>query len=192
MKKVLILNGSKDFAHSKGALNDALTTIAEQHLLSLGHEVRVTHIDKGYDVETEIENWVWADVVIQQTPAWWMGVPWIVKKYIDDVLTAGHGRLYASDGRTRSDAQHKYGSGGLLQGKQYMLCVTWNAPEEAFIDDAQFFEGKGVDAVYFPMHKAHQFIGMSPLKTFMCNDVMKNPQIESDITRYKAHLSNEL
>ncbi len=33
------------------------------------------------------------------------------EKYMDDVFTEGHGSLYASDGRTRSDAS-KYGSGG--------------------------------------------------------------------------------
>lgn len=39
------------------------------------------------------------------------------EKYIDEVFTAGHGSLYASDGRTRSDAGKKYGSGGLIQEK---------------------------------------------------------------------------
>lgn len=61
------------------------------------------------------------------------------EKYIDDVFTAGHGKLYASDGCTRSDATKGYGSGGLIQGKTYMLSVTWNAPLEAFNDPKQFF-----------------------------------------------------
>ncbi|QDE30955.1 NAD(P)H-dependent oxidoreductase [Shewanella polaris] len=118
-----------------------------------------------------------------------MGAPWIVKKYIDEVFTIGHGRLYQSDGRTRKNAEHKYGSDGLIQGKQYMLSVTWNAPAEAFTDPNQFFEGVGVDGVYLAMHKAHQFLGMSQLETFMSNDVIKNPDIESDTSRYKAHLT---
>lgn len=65
----------------------------------------------------EVQNFLWADVVIWQMPGWWMGAPWTVKKYMDDVFTEGHGSLYASDGRTRSDASKKYGSGGLVQGK---------------------------------------------------------------------------
>lgn len=189
MKKILILDGGKVFAHSKGALNKTMTSVAEQRLLELGHDVKVTTIDAGYDIEAEIEKWEWADVVIQQTPAWWMGVPWIVKKYVDDVFTVGHGRLYQSDGRSRKDAENKYGSGGLLQGKRYMLSVTWNAPEEAFTDPQQFFEGVGVDGVYLAMHKAHQFLGMEKLDTFMCNDVIKNPNIEGDIARYNDHLT---
>ena len=117
-----------------------------------------------------------------------MEAPWIMKKYVDEVFTAGHGKLYESDGRTRSDASKKYGSGGLIQGKKYMFSMTWNAPAEAFTEAGQFFEGKGIDADLFPFHKANQFLGMSPLPTFMCNDVMKAPQIDRDVVRYKAHL----
>lgn len=192
MKNILILNGGKAFAHSNGALNKTLTDVAEAYLLQQNFDVKVTHISEGYDTEAEIEKWLWADVVIQQNPGWWMGVPWTVKQYLDDVLTAGHGRLYQSDGRSRKNAESKYGSGGLLQGKYYMLSVTWNAPEDAFTDPAQFFEGRGVDGVYIGMHKAHQFLGMQPLPTFMCNDVIKNPQVEKDIARYKDHLNTVL
>ncbi|GAB7202765.1 hypothetical protein OS12_42100 [Dickeya oryzae] len=82
----------------------------------------------------------------------------------------------------------KYGSGGLLQGKHYLLSLTWNAPLEAFTDPDQFFHGVGVDGVYLPFHKANQFIGLSPLPTFICNDVIKQPDVERDIARYRAHL----
>ena len=105
MKKILILNGSKRFAHSIGELNDTLTNIAEQQLLSLGHDVKVTNIDAGYDIEDEIAKWLWADIIIQQAPAWWMGVPWTVKKYIDEIFTIGHGSLYQSDGRSRQNSE---------------------------------------------------------------------------------------
>ncbi|OEE86220.1 NAD(P)H-dependent oxidoreductase [Vibrio crassostreae] len=188
MSNVLIVNGGKKFAHSAGALNNSLVELAETYLTELNHSVKVTEVDNGYDIETEIEKWLWSDVVIHQNPAWWMGTPWIVKKYIDDVFTIGHGRLYQSDGRTRSDNNKNYGSGGLIQGKKYMLSVTWNAPKEAFTDPSQFFEGVGVDGVYLPFHKAHQFLGMTPLETFICNDVIKNPNIDGDFERYKSHL----
>lgn len=70
-----------------------------------------------------------------------------------------------------------------------MLSVTWNAPLEAFTDPNQFFEGVGVDGVYLHFHKANQFLGMKPLPTFMCNDVIKQPDIEGDISRYRQHLA---
>ncbi|EAL56074.1 modulator of drug activity (mda66) [Campylobacter coli RM2228] len=42
--------------------------------------------------------------------------------------------------------------------------------------------------MYLHLHKANQFLGIKPLPTFICNDVMKNPQVEKYIEDYKAHL----
>ena len=188
MKKILLINAGKAFGHSDGKLNHLLTEVAEKTLTAFGLTVKTTHIDNGYLVKEEIEAYVWADAVIYQQPAWWMGPPWILKKYLDEVLTEGHGILYENDGRTRSDDAKKYGSGGLLQGKKYMLSATWNAPLQAFTDPEQFFEGVGVDGVYLPFHKANQFLGMSALPSFMCNDVIKEPHIEEIVESYKSHL----
>ncbi|HAO74808.1 MAG TPA: NADPH quinone reductase MdaB, partial [Pseudomonas sp.] len=159
MKKILLLNGGKAFAHSAGQYNATLHQAAIETLMAAGFEVRTTEIDAGYDVQQEVEKILWADALIYQMPGWWMGAPWTVKKYLDEVFTAGHGSLYANDGRTRSDASQKYGSGGLLQGKRYMISATWNAPQQAFDDPSDFFAGKGVDAVYLPFHKANEFLG---------------------------------
>ncbi|MFT8953017.1 MAG: NAD(P)H-dependent oxidoreductase [Gluconobacter sp.] len=188
MKNVLLLNGSKAFAHSHGRLNDTLHDVALETLTTAGFDIRQTKIDAGYDIQAEVENFLWADLVIYQMPGWWMGAPWIVKKYVDEVFTAGHGSLYANDGRTRSNPERKYGSGGLIQGKHYMLSLTWNAPKEAFEDPEQFFEGKGIDGVYFPFHKANQFLGMSPLSTYVATDVIKAPAIDDVIQGYRNHL----
>ncbi|MBF8781802.1 NAD(P)H-dependent oxidoreductase [Pseudomonas fulva] len=189
MNKILLLNGGKRFAHSAGQLNQTLHEAALGYFDRAGHEVRQTFIDGGYDVEQEVENYLWADVVIYQMPGWWMGAPWTVKQYLDEVFTAGHGSLYANDGRTRADASQKYGSGGLLHGKRYMISATWNAPQQAFDDPSDFFEGKGVDAVYFPFHKANQFLGMSGLPTFVAVDVMKRPDVPATLAAYEAHLA---
>lgn len=188
MSHILIINGGKKFAHSNGQLNETLTIEAESYLKNQGHEVRVIYADSDYDIEIQVQNFLWADVIIWQMPGWWMGTPWTVKKYVDDVFTAGHGRLYANDGRSRSDDTKIYGSGGLLQSKKYMLSVTWNAPAEAFTDKEQFFHGAGVDGVYLWFHKANQFLGMQPLPTFMVNDVIKSPDIPQFIAAYHQHL----
>ncbi|STR64661.1 Modulator of drug activity B [Klebsiella michiganensis] len=109
MSNILIINGAKKFAHSNGQLNDTLTEVADGYLRDAGHDVKVVRAESDYDIKEEVQNFLWADVVIWQMPGWWMGAPWTVKKYIDDVFTEGHGALYASDGRTRSDASKKYG-----------------------------------------------------------------------------------
>ncbi|SET41987.1 NAD(P)H-dependent oxidoreductase [Thorsellia anophelis] len=188
MSRVFIINAGEAFGHSFGKLNATLAEFAQSELSQLGHEVKLTNIADGYDIENEINHFLWADVIIYQQPAWWMGAPWTLKKYIDEVFTAGHQKLYASDGRSRTNPNKNYGKGGLLQGRHYMISATWNAPEAAFDDADEFFEGKGFDAVYFPFHKANQFIGLAPLESFSCHDVIKSPSIESDLARYKTHL----
>jgi len=189
MKNILLINGAKTFAHSNGQLNDTLTELAQHVLSGLGHQVQVTRADSEYDAKAEVEKFLWADTVIYQMPGWWMGAPWTVKKYIDDVFTEGHGSLYANDGRSRSDASKKYGSGGLIHDKNYMLSLTWNAPMDAFNDAEQFFHGVGVDGVYLPFHKANQFLGMQTLPTFIVNDVIKAPEVEAYMAQYREHLT---
>lgn len=188
MLNILIINGAKKFAHSNGELNDTLTILAQQVLVELGHTVQISRADSNYDIQEEIQKYIWTDVVIYQMPGWWMGAPWTVKKYIDDIFTEGHGTLYASDGRSRSDTSKKYGSGGLIHDKKYMLSLTWNAPKEAFTQADQFFEGVGVDGVYLPFHKANQFLGMQGLNTFIVHDVIKMPNVEQYESEYRQHL----
>lgn len=188
MANIYIVNAGIPFGSSKGELNKHLTQVAVETLEAMGHQVKTVAIADGYDLQKEVENLVWANSIIYQQPAWWMGGPWQLKKYIDDVFMQGAGVLFSDDGRSHADTSKKYGSGGLVQGKTYMISATWNAPLEAFNDPQQFFEGKGMDAVYFPFHKAQQFLGMTALPSFMCNDVHKNPQIATDVKRYEEHL----
>ncbi|MDR1936669.1 MAG: NAD(P)H-dependent oxidoreductase [Candidatus Accumulibacter sp.] len=186
---IFLINGAKAFAHSGGRYNSALHAAAMKHLGAMGHSLRETAIDAGYAIEDEVAKYLWADLIIYQMPAWWMGAPWTVKKYLDEVLTAGHGKIYAGDGRSHTDTEHNYGRGGLLRGRAYLLSVTWNAPRGAFDEHGEFFEARGVDAVYFPFHKSQQFIGLRALPTFMANNVMKAPAIEAHIRAYEQHLS---
>lgn len=189
MSNILIINGAKSFHFAKGELNTLYVQTAQEVLGELGHTVTVTNTDSEFDTQSEIAKILNSDVLIYQMPGWWMGEPWTVKKWMDEVFTEGHGALYESDGRTRADASKKYGSGGLLQSKKYMLSLTWNAPLEAFDDPEQFFEGKGVDGVYMHFHKANEFLGLKGLTTFITNDVVKAPNVENEIKRFSEHLT---
>ena len=190
MGKVLIINGHQPYPFAKGELNGTLAQKALEHLAAAGHEVRTTDVAKGYDVEQEVGNHQWADIIIMQFPVNWMGVPWSFKKYMDEVYTAGmDGRLTVGDGRTEEAPKENYGMGGSLTGKKYMLSVTFNAPREAFNDPEQeFFAGRSVDDLLLPAHLNAKFFDMTPLPTFAAFDVMKNPEVESDFARFDAHL----
>ncbi|MEB2817863.1 NAD(P)H-dependent oxidoreductase [Campylobacter upsaliensis] len=186
--QALLINGSKKFGNDGTRLNATLQSVAKEELESKGYKVLETIIDKGYTPQEEIMKIKDSHLIIYQMPAWWMGEPWIVKKYIDEVYLGGVGILFANDGRSRADESLKYGSGGLARDKRVMLSVTWNAPKEAFIESNGFFEGVGVEGVYLHLRKIHEFCGMEWLPIFMCNDVVKNPQVERYITKYREHI----
>ena len=190
MSRVFIINGHQPYPFAKGELNAAFVERARKHLAAAGHEVRVTDVAKGYDVEQEVGNHQWADIVIMQVPANWMGVPWSFKKYMDEVYTAGmDGRLTVGDGRNADAPKANYGMGGSLAGTKYMLSLTFNAPREAFDDPSEpFFAGRSVDDLMLPTHLNAKFFGMEQLPTFAAFDVMKNPDIDGDFARFDAHL----
>ncbi len=190
MKNVLIINAHQKYeGFAEGKLNESLSRLAEDTLQLAKHNIKTTVVDGSYDIAEELEKHQWADIIIVQTPVYWFGTPWIFKKYIDEVYTSAMGKLWESDGRSSSDPDKLYGSGGLVQEKQYMISTTWNAPEEAFTDNKQFFNGNDVDTVFTGLHKMYQFLGMKQISSFNCYDVMKNPQIETDLSAFTKHIN---
>jgi modulator of drug activity B len=196
MKKIFIINGGQHFAHSGGAFNETLTNWTAAYLQQNNFEVRITDINNPFDAFQEAENFKWADVVIYHTPIWWFQVPNLFKKYIDEVFTAGHQNgIYASDGRSRSNPEINYGTGGLMHGKQYMVTSTWNAPDTAFTLEGEFFDQRSVDdGVLFGFHKMNQFTGMTRIDGFHFHDLEKNAtpeRIENYRIQYLTHLENK-
>ncbi|REL34991.1 NAD(P)H-dependent oxidoreductase [Thalassotalea euphylliae] len=190
MSNVLIINAHHYYPFSEGKLNASLVDKAATQLAEKGHEIRVISIGESFDVEQELAHHQWADIVLLQAPVNWMGVPWSFKKYMDEVYTAGMGgALCNGDGRTEDAPKSNYGTGGALAGTKYMLSLTFNAPASSFNDELDFFEGKSVDDLFFPMHMNFKFFGMTAMETFVCFDVMKNADIENDFKRFEAHLN---
>ncbi len=193
MKNVLIINTHQFYeGFAEGKLNKTIADVIAEEMKAKGCEVKLTYIEKGYDANEEVEKHLWADMIITQSPVYWFGTPWIYKKYVDEVLTSGlvQQNLLVDDGRTRTDPDRQYGSGGKMQGKKYMLSLTWNAPSKAFGDKEQnLFAGKTVDDVFIGNTSAYKFCGVEILPSFSCYDVMKEPDVTGDIERIKQHLS---
>ncbi|WP_462148255.1 NAD(P)H-dependent oxidoreductase [Pseudoalteromonas gelatinilytica] len=190
MKNVLIINAHHYYPFSEGKLNAALIEKADAFFQAKGYQTRVVNTQDEFNVETELENHQWADIVFLQSPINWMGMTWSFKKYMDEVYTAGMGgALCHGDGRHQDNPKANYGKGGTLNNTQYMMSLTLNAPAESFADAADFFEGKSVDDLVFPMHMNFKFFGMQGLPTFACYDVMKNADIDSDFARFEKHLN---
>lgn len=190
IKHVLIVNGGAQHAFAAGSLNAMLADVAGDTAASAGATYELTKVFEPYDPEEEVQRFLRADLIVYQMPAWWMGTPWPMKRYIDEVFTTGYGRLYAHDGRTPDNPDGVYGSGGLLTGRRYLISATWNAPESAFSAPGGMFEQRGVEALYFPFHKANQMLGLTPFPTHVFTDVIKDPKIDRDVERYRKYLTS--
>lgn len=190
MKKILIINAHQPYPFSEGKLNLSLIQKMETFFKNKNMTVEHTSIMKPASAEEEVAKHVQADAIILQAPVNWMGLPWMAKKYIDEVYMAGmFGQLCQGDGRTEQAPKKNYGGAGLLTNKKYMLSLTFNAPAESFNDKNEYlFQGKSVDDLFFPQHMNFRFFGMTALETFVCHDVLKNPTIENDFKRLEAHL----
>ena len=194
MKKVLIINAHQFYeGFSEGRLNRTIADVIKSEMEENNYEVRQTYIEQGYDIDEEVQKHLWADIIITQSPVYWFGMPWIYKKYVDEVFTAGlvQQNLVVDDGRTRKDPNKQYGTGGKMQGKKYMISLTWNAPKDAFNDSEQYlFEGKSVDDVFVGNTANYKFCGLEILPSFSCFNVMKDADVIGDIKRLKEHLAN--
>ena len=194
MQNALIINAHHPYPFSEGKLNAELVKRIEKNLSAKGFEIEHTATSEDYDIEKELERHRWADLIIIQAPLNWFSVPWPMKKYMDDVYTAGlDGTVCNTDGRVSEKPKENYGTGGTLNGRKYMLSMTFNAPEEAFDNPSEYLmQGKSVEDLMLHMHVNYRFLAMEPLPTFVCYDVMKNPTIEEDFVRLEAHLDHHI
>ena len=139
---ILLLNGGKHFGHSAGRLNQTLHQTAKEVLSANGHQVKETVIDEGYDIEAEIEKFVWMNAVVWQMPGWWMHEPWTVKKYMDEVFTLGHGKLYQSDGRHRVNPTEGYARAACCKAKNTCFRSRGMRPLKPLLAKAIFLKAR--------------------------------------------------
>ncbi|WP_373030682.1 NAD(P)H-dependent oxidoreductase [Sulfurovum sp.] len=191
MKNVLIINGHQRYDQiAEGKLTKLFIETANDFFAENGFNVKHSVIESAYNVNDELEKLAWADYIVFQYPVYWMGVPWITKKYIDEVFSGGMNTVtFVNDGRSREDASKKYGSGGLMQGKKYMFSLTYNCPDTEFNNKDGFFDGLSLDEANVATHKLFQFCGADPLESYAIHDVFKeNLDIDSELKRFKDTL----
>jgi modulator of drug activity B len=77
-----------------------------------------------------------------------------------------------------------------MEGKKFMICVTWNAPVEAFDDPNQvLFEGKGLTDIYLPITSNYHFCGYDIVDSYSCFNIYRRTDIAKDLENYPAHLA---
>lgn len=195
-KKVLLINTHLTYTGwTEGTLNNSFIQKAKDFFEAKGFEILETKIEDGYNADEEVEKHLEAAIVILQTPANWFGAPWIYKKYVDEIFNSGFAskKLLLGDGRTREDATKQYGSGGLMQGRKFMICATWNAPAAAFDNpENKVFEGKGLTDIYLPITSNYRFSGYDIIDSYNCFDIFRSGDIAKDLEKYPVHLAEVL
>lgn len=176
--KILVINGHKYYSYAKGKLNQTLFDEIIK-ILSAQHEIKTTIVEHGYDLREERDKFLWADRIIFQSPVNWYSIPWILKKYIDDVYNYG----------VFFESADSYGRGGKLTDKKYMLSLTWSAPENSFENNKGFFDGRNSDDIFIPFHKTQEYCGMERIQTFALYDVLRIPDIETFKVNLTLHLN---
>ncbi|RFU93590.1 flavodoxin family protein [Citrobacter gillenii] len=193
MKRILVINAHQKYPGiSEGRLNRSLVNLIKEEMVKKGYEVQETNIEQGYNVNDEVKKHIWADIIITQSPVFWFGMPWIYKKYVDEVFTAGmlQKSFISGDGRIADDSSRQYGSGGKLQGKKYVLSLTMNSPKQAFDDKNQkLHAGLSVDDVFHSTTAVYKFCGVDVLPIFGSYDVIQSPQVNNDMERLKKYLA---
>ena len=187
MKNVLIINGHQRYEGiSEGNLTKLYIDTASEFFKKNGFALKHSIVESDYDIAEEVEKFVWADYILFQYPVYWMSVPWMTKKYIDDIFSVGGtGILYTNDGRSRHDASKKYGSGGLMQGKKYMLSLTYNCPASEFSNKNGFFDGLSLDETQGAVHKTFEFCGAEGLETYSVHDIFKGDlDMNSELNKF--------
>jgi NADPH dehydrogenase (quinone) len=183
MKKqtLLLINGAEARGVAQGELNQALLELASKELQAHFNILQTT-VAAGYSVSEEQEKFKQADIVLFQYPVFWFSVPARLKAYLDEVYEFG----------VFFEGSERYGEGGLLTGKRYLISTTWNAPEEAFSNEDHFFEGCLLEDILVAMHKTQQYVGMTPLPSFGAYDVVGNPRVDELRKSWAKHLHEEL
>ena len=102
------------------------------------------------EIESELQNLEWSDLMIWQFPLWWFGLPAPLKGWVDRVFamgrTYGNGRFYES---------------GVFAGKRALLSLTTGGPAEAYQRDG--FNGD-INGILRPIHRGMlAFVGFSVL-----------------------------
>ena len=175
--KILLINGYQKHDFCKGDLNSSLHNIM-LNFLRHKNDLKLSSVE-NYNVIDERNKFLWADLIIFQFPIYWFNVPGKLKVYMDEVFE--YGQFYSF-----SDV---YGQGGLMNGKEYILSTTWNAPKQVFNNSTSFFNGKDVDDVLISFHKAMEFCGFKKRETLSFHNVVKNPQFDSYKKKLEKYLS---
>ncbi len=133
----------------------------------------------GYvkELQAEMDKLAWCDVLIFQFPLWWLGLPAILKGWVDRVFAVG--RAYGGG---------RWFEGGVLAGKRAMCAVTVGGTADSYSEAGHY---GGIEAVLFPIHRGiFGFTGMTVIEPFVVYAPARidDAQRAQELARYRTRL----
>ncbi|MGP0057908.1 MAG: NAD(P)H-dependent oxidoreductase [Beijerinckiaceae bacterium] len=131
------------------------------------------------ELQAEMDKLAWCDVLIFQFPIWWLGLPAILKGWVDRVFAVG--RAYGG-GRAFDD--------GIFVGKRAMCALTVGGLEPVYSDVGVYAP---VDQILFPVHRGiFDFTGFAVIEPFVVYGPNRITEEErrAYLERYRARVLN--
>ncbi|MFA5985429.1 MAG: NAD(P)H-dependent oxidoreductase [Methylococcaceae bacterium] len=117
------------------------TTVKDPAILIQQDEESYANLHDGYvaEIKAEQAKLAWCDCLILQFPIWWLGMPAILKGWVDRVFSVGHA----------------YGGGrwfdqGRLAGKQAMCSITVGGLEPVYTEVGIY---GAMETILYPIHR---------------------------------------
>ncbi len=132
------------------------TGVASSERLRQQDEEAFASKTDGYapDVQAEMDKLAWCDALIFQFPIWWLGLPGILKGWVDRVFAVG--RAYGG-GRWFED--------GRLAGKRAMLSLTVGGHQPVYSEIGIY---GSIETILHPIHRGvFQFTGFTVVEPFV-------------------------
>jgi NAD(P)H dehydrogenase (quinone) len=131
-------------------------TVAEPGRLKQQNEESYASEHDGFapELQAEMDKLAWCDALVLQFPLWWLGLPAILKGWIDRVLAVG--RAYGGG---------RYFSTGVFSSKRAMCSVTVGGPADAY---SEFGAYGPLAPILFPInHGILGFVGFKVVEPFV-------------------------
>jgi NAD(P)H dehydrogenase (quinone) len=105
-------------------------------------------------LQAEMDKLAWCDALVLQFPMWWMGMPAILKGWIDRVFAVG--RAYGGG---------RWFDNGVLAGKRAMCSMTVGGPPGAYTEQGIY---GSMQALLHPIHRGVlAFVGFTVVEPFI-------------------------
>ena len=106
------------------------------------------------ELQAEMDKVAWCDILIFQFPIWWLGLPAILKGWVDRVFAVG--RAYGGG---------RWFDGGVFAGKRAMCALTVGGLEPVYSKVGVYAP---IEQILFPVHRGiFGFTGFSVIEPFV-------------------------